>query len=188
MARANGPDLIILDRMLPELEGLAVLEAVRAAGLETPVILLSALSTIDEKVKGLRAGGDDYLTKPFAFSELLARLEALLRRRSHQENIVTRLTCHDLELDLLTHKVKRGGEAIELLPREFRLLEFLLRHQGQLVTRSMLLEGVWEYYFDPQTNVIDVHISRLRQKIDKGHSPPLIHTMRGTGYILKAGD
>jgi len=186
LATAKQHDLIVLDRMLPGLDGLAVLGAIRATGQETPIILLSALSTIDEKVQGLRAGGDDYLTKPFAFSELLARLEALLRRHSHRQNIVTKLVCHDLEVDLLTHKVKRGGNVIEILPREFRLLEFLLRHQGQLVTRSMLLEGVWEYYFDPQTNVIDVHISRLRHKIDKGHSPPLIHTLRGEGYMLKA--
>ena len=188
LATSRDLDIIILDRMLPELDGLAVLQALRAAGVLTPVILLSALGTTDEKVKGLKAGSDDYLSKPFAFSELLARIEALNRRRAAEPEVVTRLVCEDLEMDLLKHQVRRGGKTIEMLPREFRLLEFLLRHQGQLVTRTMLLEGVWEYYFDPQTNVVDVHISRLRQKIDKGHAVQLIHTLRGAGYMLKPGE
>jgi two-component system, OmpR family, response regulator len=182
-------DAIILDRMLPKLDGLAVLKAVRAAGLATPVIILSALSSLDERVIGLNEGSDDYLAKPFAFSELLARLEALLRRPARgavQTSIETHLRCADLEVDLLSRKVSRAGKPITLQPREFRLLEYLLRHKDQAVTRTMLLEGVWDYHFDPQTNVIDVHISRLRQKIDKDHATPLLHTVRGAGYMLSA--
>jgi two-component system, OmpR family, response regulator len=184
-ATDGGYGLVILDRMLPGLDGLSVVQALRAAGIPTPVLILSALGQVDDRVKGLRAGGDDYLTKPFAFAELLARVEALLRRKSAPPQEVTRLTLGDLEMDLLRREVRRGGRLIDLKPREFRLLEFLLRHAGQVVTRTMLLEGVWDYHFDPQTNVIDVHISRLRQKIDKGFEPPLLHTVRGAGYIMR---
>ena len=182
----GGFDLIILDRMLPSLDGLSVAAALRAAGVETPALILSALGQVDDRVKGLRAGGDDYLTEPFAFAELLARVEALLRRKSAPPREVTRLSLGDLEMDLLRREVRRSGRNIELKPREFRLLEFLMRHAGQVVTRTMLLEGVWDYHFDPQTNVIDVHISRLRQKIDKGFEPPLLHTVRGAGYVMRA--
>ncbi len=186
MATEGKHDLIIMDRMLPSLDGLSVLQALRAAKVDIPVIFLSALSTLDERVKGLRAGSDDYMVKPFAFSELLARVEILLRRPRAGATQDTRLTCADLDVDLLTRRVTRSGTEIELQPREFRLLEFLLRRQGQIVTRTMLLEGVWDHYFDPQTNVVDVHISRLRHKIDKGFEPSLIHTVRGAGYTLVA--
>jgi two-component system OmpR family response regulator len=176
---------VILDRMLPGMDGMAVLSALRAAGVDTPVIILSALGSLDERVKGLKAGSDDYLVKPFAFAELLARIEALERRgASGREAVVTTLTCADLSMDLLAHKVDRGGHRIELQPREFRLLEYLMRHAGQVVTRTMLLEGVWDYHFDPGTNVIDVHISRLRKKIDTLPGPALLHTIRGAGYML----
>jgi two-component system, OmpR family, response regulator len=185
-ATEGGFDLIILDRMLPGLDGLSVVAAVRAAGVQTPVLILSALGQVDDRVKGLRAGGDDYLTKPFSFAELLARVEALLRRKSAPQQEVTRLAVADLEMDLLRREVRRAGKPIELKPREFRLLEYLMRHAGQVVTRTMLLEGVWDYHFDPQTNVIDVHVSRLRQKIDKGFEPPLLHTVRGAGYVMRA--
>ncbi|MCI0431180.1 MAG: response regulator transcription factor [Rhodospirillales bacterium] len=185
-ATGGGYDLAILDRMLPGLDGLSVVQALRAAGILTPVLILSALGQVDDRVKGLRAGGDDYLTKPFAFAELLARVEALLRRKSAPPQEVTRLILGDLEMDLLRREVRRGGRPIELKPREFRLLEYLLRHAGHVVTRTMLLEGVWDYHFDPQTNVIDVHISRLRQKIDRGFDPPLLHTVRGAGYVMRA--
>ena len=177
-------DLIIVDRMLPELDGLAVVKAMRVAKVTTPVLFLSALGQVDDRVSGLKAGADDYLTKPFAFSELLARIEALLRRRSAPA-VQTRLAVGDLEMDLLSRQVKRAGQGIELQPREFRLLEYLMRHAGQVVTRTMLLEGVWDYHFDPQTNVIDVHISRLRQKIDPEGSRPLLQTVRGAGYRLR---
>lgn len=188
LATSGQHDLIVLDRMLPSLDGLSVLQALRAAMIDVPVIILSALNTLDERVKGLRAGSDDYLVKPFAFTELLARIEVLMRRprAGMRSATVTELRAADLAMDLLSRKVSRGGREIELQPREFRLLEFLLRHQGQVVTRTMLLEGVWDYYFDPNTNVIDVHISRLRQKIDKDHAEPLIHTVRGAGYMLAA--
>jgi two-component system OmpR family response regulator len=185
MATGGGYDALIVDRMLPGMDGLAVIGALRAADVHTPALILSALGAVDDRVKGLRAGGDDYLVKPFAFSELLARLEALLRRGGGG-NATTRLALGDLEMDLLARKVRRGGQDIDLLPREFRLLEFLLRRAGQVVTRTMLLENVWDYHFDPQTNVIDVHISRLRQKIDKGFERPLLHTVRGAGYRLAA--
>ncbi|MDB5698103.1 MAG: two-component system, OmpR family, response regulator [Alphaproteobacteria bacterium] len=176
---------VILDRMLPGMEGLAVLNAIRAAGVETPVIILSALGSTNERVKGLKAGSDDYLVKPFAFSELLARLEALQRRgAANAEAVVTALTCGDLSMDLLSHRAERAGTRIDLQPREFRLLEFLLRNQGHVVTRTMMLEEVWDYHFDPGTNVIDVHISRLRKKIDESGHPPLLHTVRGVGYML----
>jgi two-component system OmpR family response regulator len=184
-ATSGSFDAIIMDRMLPGLDGLSVLQALRAANISTPVLILSALGQVDDRVKGLKAGGDDYLSKPFAFSELLARIEALLRRRDAQ-SVETKLAVGDLELDLLTRQVRRAGKPIELQPRELRLLEYLMRHAGQVVTRTMLLEGVWDYHFDPQTNVIDVHISRLRQKLDKGFDRPLLHTMRGAGYSIRA--
>ncbi len=178
-------DAMVVDRMLPGLDGLAVVQALRGQGIDTPVLILSALGQVDDRVRGLKAGGDDYLTKPYAFAELLARLEALLRR-ANPASAETRLKLADLEIDLLARTVRRAGRAIELKPREFALLEFLLRHAGQVVTRTMLLEGVWGYHFDPQTNVIDVHVSRLRQKIDKGFGRPLLHTVRGVGYCLRA--
>jgi two-component system OmpR family response regulator len=176
---------IVLDRMLPGMDGLAVLGAARAAGVDTPVIILSALGSTDERVKGLKAGSDDYLSKPFAFSELLARVEALQRRRGAAgEAVVTRLGCADLTMDLLSRRVERAGERVDLQPREFRLLELLLRNQGQVVTRTMMLEEVWDYHFDPGTNVIDVHISRLRKKIDDRGCAALLHTVRGVGYTF----
>src|SRR5271165_5329773 len=185
MASSGDYDAIVLDRMLPRMDGLALLGALRAADIGTPALILSALGSVDDRVKGLRAGGDDYLVKPFAFSELLARIEALLRRGTGTTT-TTKLRVADLELDLLTRGVKRAGTAIEVLPREFRLLEYLMRNAGHVVTRTMLLEHVWDYHFDPQTNVIDVHVSRLRQKIDKSFDSPLLHTVRGAGYCLRA--
>ncbi len=186
LAASEPFDAIILDRMLPGgIDGLRLLETLRAQDNHTPVLFLSALGQVDDRVKGLKAGGDDYLTKPFAFSELLARVEAL-GRRGKGEGPLTRLVVGDLELDLLSRAVKRAGQKIDLQPREFRLLEYLMRHAGQVVTRTMLLEGVWDYHFDPQTNVIDVHVSRLRQKIDKPYPTGLIHTVRNAGYMLRA--
>lgn len=187
MAMDESYDILIVDRMLPGLDGLVLIETLRKSGNRTPVMILSALGDVDQRVRGLRAGGDDYLTKPFSFSELLARIEALLRRGTAGGR-ETVLRVGDLEMDLLAHSVRRGGRTIDLQPREFRLLEFLMRHAGHVVTRTMLLEGVWDYHFDPQTNVIDVHISRLRQKIDKGFDKPLIHTIRGVGYSLRAAE
>ncbi len=184
LAAGGGYDVLILDRMLPKLDGLAILRTLRASGDSTPVLILSALGEVEDRVAGLRAGGDDYLVKPFAFSELHARLEALARRRVG-EAPTTRLQVADLDMDLLAREVRRGGSLIPLQPREFRLLEYLMRHAGQVVTRTMLLEQVWDYHFDPQTNVIDVHISRLRAKIDKGHEQALLHTVRGAGYVLR---
>ncbi|HEY7817286.1 MAG TPA: response regulator transcription factor, partial [Vicinamibacteria bacterium] len=178
-------DAIVLDRMLPGLDGLSLLKSLRERGRRTPILILSALGEVDDRVEGLTRGGDDYLVKPFAFSELLARLEALHRRRDG-DSAKTWLKVADLEMDLLARRVKRAGKPIELQPREFRLLEYLMRHSGQVVTRTMLLEKVWDYHFDPQTNVIDVHVSRLRSKIDKGFDPPLLHTVRGAGYALRA--
>jgi two-component system OmpR family response regulator len=185
LARALGEsyDVLVVDRMLPSLEGLAVIEALRKQK-QTPVLIVSALGDVDERVRGLRAGGDDYLVKPFAFAELLARIEVLGRRLSGVP-AQTHLRVADLEMDLLARSVRRGGRAIDLKPREFRLLEYLIRHAGQVVTRTMLLESVWDYHFDPQTNVIDVHVSRLRQKIDRGFDRPLLHTVRGSGYSLR---
>ena len=185
LATSGTYDVLVVDRMLPGMDGLSVIGALRAAETRTPVLILSALGGVDDRVKGLRAGGDDYLVKPFAFSELLARLEALLRRGAAPA-AQTKLRVDELEMDLLARTVKRGAQAIDLLPREFRLLEYLMRHAGQVVTRTMLLEHVWDYHFDPQTNVIDVHISRLRQKIDKGFPHALLHTVRGAGYSLRA--
>jgi two-component system, OmpR family, response regulator len=184
-AATGAWDVLIVDRMLPGLDGLSLVRHLRATGIATPVLFLSALGEVDDRVKGLRAGGDDYLVKPYAFSELLARVENLGRRQS-AALVATRLRAADLELDLLTRKVTRAGKIIDLQPREFQLLETLLRHPGQVMTRTMLLETVWDYHFDPQTNVIDVHISRLRQKIDRGFDVPLIHTVRGAGYCLRA--
>ena len=185
-ARGQTFDILIVDRMLPKRDGLSIIQALRAEGHRTPVLILSALGEVDDRVKGLKAGGDDYLTKPFALAELLARIEALARRFSPEE-ATTRYTVGDLVLDRLTHKVSRGGENILLQPREFRLLEYLMRHADQVVTRTMLLENVWDYHFDPQTNVIDVHISRLRGKIDKTFDNPLLHTVRGAGYMIRDG-
>src|SRR5579859_615662 len=184
LASTGRYDAIILDRMLPDgIDGLAIIEALRKTKNKTPILILSALGEIDDKIKGLRAGGDDYLTKPFAFGELLARLDALVRRAQGGE-VETALTVGDLKMDLLAHRVTRAGQTISLKPREFALLEFLLRHAGQVVTRTMLLENVWDYHFDPQTNVIDVHMSKLRQKIDAQFETPLLQTVRGVGYRL----
>jgi two-component system, OmpR family, response regulator len=181
-------DVVILDRMLPGgVDGLAIIATMRNLGKTTPVLILSAMASLDERVRGLRGGGDDYLTKPFAFSELLARLDALMRRSAMQEDS-RELSIGDLRLDLRTRRAERAGKPIALQPREFRLLEYLVRHKGQVVTRTMLLESVWDYYFDPQTNVIDVQISRLRHKIDRGFSPPLLHTVRGIGYMISADE
>jgi two-component system OmpR family response regulator len=177
-------DVIITDRMLPHLDGLAIVQVLRQQGRTTPVLVLSALGTVDDRVKGLRAGGDDYLTKPFAFAELLARVEALLRRKTGPQ-ATTVLHVADLELDLLGRRAIRAGKELDLTAREFTLLEFLVRRTGQVVTRTMLLEGVWDLQFDPQTNLVDVHISRLRQAVDKGFDKPLIHTVRGAGYIVR---
>ncbi|MBS0589605.1 MAG: response regulator transcription factor [Proteobacteria bacterium] len=182
-ARDEHWDALVLDRMLGARDGLEVLQALRRAGKRTPVLILSALATLDERVRGLRAGGDDYLAKPFAPSELSARIEALLRRSAALDG-ARQLAIADLRLDLDSRRVERAGQAILLQPREFRLLEYFVRHRDQVVTRGMLLEAVWDYHFDPQTNVIDVQISRLRTKIDKGHALPLLHTLRGIGYLL----
>lgn len=184
MALEQRYDAMVVDRMLPALDGLSLIKTLRNADNKTPALILSALGEIDDRVNGLRAGGDDYLVKPFAFTELLARLEALVRR-SASETPETVLRVGDLEMDLLARFVKRAGRVIDLQPREFRLLEYLMRHRGQVVTRTMLLENVWDYHFDPQTNVIDVHVSRLRRKIDRDFDHPLLHTVRGAGYMLR---
>ncbi|HWW81000.1 MAG TPA: response regulator transcription factor [Steroidobacteraceae bacterium] len=180
-------DLVVTDRMLPHVDGLAIIQIMRQKGITTPVLVLSALGSVDDRVKGLKAGGDDYLTKPFAFVELLARIEALSRRRSSVPD-ATKLKVADLDFDLLARRVTRGGREIELTARELKLLEFLMRRAGQVVTRTMLLEGVWDLHFDPQSNLIDVHISRLRQAIDRGSDRQLIHTIRGSGYVLRTED
>lgn len=185
LALSRPYDVAVIDRMLPKLDGLKLVQELRDHGNATPVLFLSALSEVDDRVKGLKAGGDDYLTKPYAFVELLARIDALMRRRQ-PSSVKTKLQVGDLELDLLTRAAKRNSTSIDLQPREFRLLEYLMRHAGQVVTRTMLLESVWEYHFDPQTNVIDVHISRLRAKIDKGFEPQLLQTVRGAGYMIRA--
>jgi two-component system OmpR family response regulator len=187
LAIDRGYDALIVDRMLPGMDGLAMIQTLRSRGATTPVLILSALSRVDERVRGLRAGGDDYLVKPYAFSELQARIESLLRRKEATRE-VTKLKVADLEMDLLARQVHRAGRRIDLQPREFSMLEYLMRSAGHVVTRTMLLEAVWNYHFDPQTNVIDVHISRLRQKIDKGFDQPLLHTVRGAGYCLRAQD
>lgn len=185
LALSGNFDVLVVDRMLPRLDGLSVVQALRSEKVATPVLFLSALGEVNDRIRGLRAGGDDYLTKPFAFAELQARIEALARR-ANPESINTKLTLGDLEMDLLAHTVSRAGRSIDLQPREFQLLEYLMRHAGQVVTRTMLLENVWEYHFDPRTNVIDVHISRLRSKIDRNFPAPLLHTVRGAGYTLRA--
>lgn len=186
MAMSGGFDVLVIDRMLPGGDGLSLVRALREAHVSTPVLFLSALGEVGDRIRGLRSGGDDYLVKPFAFAELQARLEALARRGHSEAAETTRLAVADLEMNLLTRSVSRGGQAVDLQPREFRLLEYLMRHAGQVVTRTMLLENVWEYHFDPRTNVIDVHISRLRAKIDKNFSSSLLHTVRGAGYMLRA--
>jgi two-component system, OmpR family, response regulator len=188
LASDGSYDAIILDRMLPAMDGMAVLNALRAADIATPVIILSALGTADDRVAGLKAGSDDYLVKPFAFAELLARVQLLVRRGDKGSAVLTKLVCEDLEVDLLSRKVRRGDALIDLQPREFRLLEYLMRHADQVVTRTMLLEGVWDYHFDPGTNVIDVHVSRLRRKLDVEDRQPLLHTVRGAGYRLGPAD
>jgi len=185
LATTERYDVMVVDRMLPGLDGLSIIQAVRGAGNSTPALILSALGKVDDRVRGLKAGGDDYLVKPYAFAELLARIEAL-ERRANPAVPETRLKVENLEMDLLARTVSRAGRDIDVQPREFRLLEYLMRHAGQVVTRTMLLENVWEYHFDPQTNLIDVHISRLRQKVDKDFDQPLIHTVRGAGYTLRA--
>ncbi len=185
MAGAGDYDAYVIDRMLPKMDGVTLLSRRRADGDETPALFLSALGEVDDRVKGFKAGGDDYLVKPYAFPELLARVEALGRRRTQAPAAVTtRYAVADLEIDVITRTVRRAGKKIDLQPREFRLLEYLMRHAGQVVTRTMLLENVWEYHFDPQTNVIDVHISRLRSKIDKDFDKPLLKTIRGAGYTI----
>lgn len=184
LATGEAYDAIVLDRLMPQMDGLSMLAALRATGSRVPVLILSALGQVDERIKGLRAGGDDYLVKPFATAELLARLE-VITRRGLMPAVENRLRVADLELDRMAHTVRRGGEVIALKPQEYRVLEFLMRHAGQVVTRTMLLEGVWDYHFDPQTNVIDVHLSRLRAKVDKAPWVPLIHTLRGAGYSMR---
>ncbi len=185
MAAAGDYDVMIVDRMLPGMDGLNIIKTIRATGNQTPVLILSALGDVDARVEGLRGGGDDYLTKPFSFTELMARLDVLARRTRAGGETETVLKVADLEMDLLARTVKRNGMNIDVQPREFRLLEYLMRHADQVVTRTMLLEKVWDYHFDPQTNVIDVHISRLRSKIDKGFEKPLLQTIRGAGYMLR---
>lgn len=184
-AQSQVFDVLIVDRMLPGRDGLSVIQTLRAEGNLTPALVLSALGKVEDRVAGLQAGGDDYLIKPYAFAELLARIDALGRRLA-QPTQETKLFVEDLEMDLLSREVTRAGKPVDLQPREFRLLEYLMRHAGQLVTRTMLLENVWDYHFDPQTNLIDVHISRLRQKVDKDFPKALIQTVRGSGYILKS--
>lgn len=188
LATSEDFDALVVDRMLPQIDGLAIVSALRTSDRRVPVLILSALGEVTDRVKGLRAGGDDYLVKPFAAAELLARLEALVRRSAGRAANETALAVGGLEVDLLAREARRDGRQIELQPREFRLLEFLMRNAGTVVTRTMLLENVWDYHFDPQTNVIDVHISRLRSKIDKGFDRPLIHTVRGAGYVLRDAD
>jgi two-component system OmpR family response regulator len=184
LATSESYDALVVDRMLPQVDGLTVVQTLRASNKSVPVLFLSALGEVDDRIRGLEAGGDDYLTKPFAFSELKARLDALIRRSKSVDSPVTQLIVEDLVMDLLSRSVARNDEAIDLQPREFRLLEYLMQHAGQAVTRTMLLEHVWDYHFDPQTNVIDVHISRLRAKIDKGFDKSLLQTVRGVGYRL----
>jgi two-component system, OmpR family, response regulator len=187
LAHEGGYEVAVVDRMLPKMDGLSLVSALRAQKNETPVLILSALGQVDDRVRGLRAGGDDYLAKPYAFSELLARVEALARRRPKGAPEETVYRLGDLMLDRLSHKVTRAGEEITLQPREFRLLEYLMQNAGKVVTRTMLLEHVWDYHFDPQTNVIDVHVSRLRAKIDRDFDAPLLHTVRGAGYMIRDG-
>jgi two-component system OmpR family response regulator len=187
LAAGEPYDVIVLDRMLPEVDGLAILRTIRASGVKTPVLLLTALGGIDDRVQGLEAGSDDYLVKPFAMAELLARINALARRPPTQD-VQTFFQVADLKLDLLTRQVSRGGQRIELQPREFQLLEYLMRHAGRVVTRTMLLESVWDFHFDPKTNIVETHMSRLRAKVDRGRRQELIHTVRGAGYCVRAPD
>ena len=187
LAAGEPYDVIVLDRMLPELDGLAILRTIRAAGVKTPVLVLTALGGIDDRVEGLDAGGDDYLVKPFAFAELLARVNALARRPPTQD-ARTEFAVADLRLDLLKRTVTRAGQRIDLQAREFQLLEYLLRHAGRVVTRTMLLESVWDFHFDPKTNIVETHMSRLRGKVDRGFAHELIHTVRGAGYTLREPD
>ena len=187
LAAGEPYDVIVLDRMLPNLDGLAILRTIRASGVKTPVLLLTALGGIDDRVEGLEAGGDDYLVKPFAIAELLARINALARRPP-QQDVQTVLQVADLRMDLLKRTVTRAGARIELQPREFQLLEYLMRHAGRVVTRTMLLESVWDFHFDPKTNIVETHMSRLRGKVDRGHARELIHTVRGAGYCLREPD
>jgi two-component system OmpR family response regulator len=188
LAASEPYDAIVMDRMLPGgIDGLAIIEALRKTGNKVPILILSALSDVDDRIRGLKSGGDDYLVKPFAFGELLARLDALLRR-SQDARAETTLTLDDLAMDLLSHKVTRAGKAVVLQPREFKLLEYLMRHANQVVTRTMLLENVWDYNFDPQTNVVDVHVSKLRQKIDAGGARHLLRTIRNAGYMMTVDD
>jgi two-component system OmpR family response regulator len=188
LAASEPYDVIVMDRMLPgNIDGLGIIEAVRKAGNKTPILILSALSDVDDRIRGLKSGGDDYLVKPFAFGELLARIDALVRR-SQESHVETTLVLDDLHVNLVSRKVTRGGKTVSLQPREFKLLEYLMRHANQVVTRTMLLENVWDYHFDPQTNVIDVHVSKLRQKIDAGSERPLLRTIRNAGYMLTADD
>ena len=188
LAASEPYDVIIMDRMLPgDIDGLGIIAAVRKAGSKTPILILSALSDVDDRIRGLKSGGDDYLVKPFAFGELLARLDALVRR-SQESHAETTLVVDDLCVNLVSRKVTRGGKSVTLQPREFKLLEYLMRHANQVVTRTMLLENVWDYHFDPRTNVIDVHVSKLRQKIDAGSERPLLRTIRNAGYMLTADD
>jgi two-component system OmpR family response regulator len=188
LAASEPYDVIIMDRMLPgDIDGLGIIAAVRKTGNKTPILILSALSDVDDRIRGLTSGGDDYLVKPFAFGELLARLDALVRR-SQESHVETTLVVDDLHVNLVSRKVTRGGKTVTLQPREFKLLEYLMRHANQVVTRTMLLENVWDYHFDPRTNVIDVHVSKLRQKIDAGSERPLLRTIRNAGYMLTADD
>src|SRR6202022_2971709 len=186
LAGTGDYDVLVIDRMLPKRDGLSLIGSLREKGNRTPALILSALGQVDDRIKGLRAGGDDYLPKPYSFAELLARVEVLSRRHGGPAEETT-YRVGDLELDRLSHRVARGKDELTLQPREFRLLEYLMKHAGQVVTRTMLLENVWDYHFDPQTNVIDVHISRLRSKIDKGFERPLLHTVRGAGYMMRHG-
>jgi len=185
LATTEQYDVMVTDRMLPEVDGLTIIKTLRSSDNTTPILILSALGDVDDRVKGLRAGGDDYLVKPFAFSELLARIEVLAKRGNGQQAAETTLSAGDVTIDLLSRKVHRHGRTIDLQSREFRLLEYLMKHKGQIVTRTMLLESVWDYHFDPQTNVIDVHISRLRKKLEIEGAPPVIKTIRGSGYLIE---
>jgi two-component system OmpR family response regulator len=187
LATGGGHDVLVVDRMLPKLDGLGMVRALRAAGVSAPAIFLTARAGVGDRVEGLDAGADDYLAKPFAFAELLARINALARRPALQAD-ATMLAVGDLQMDLLKRRVTRAGQRIDLQPREFRLLEYLMRRQGQVVTRTMLLEGVWDFHFDPKTSVVETHVSRLRAKIDRGHARALIHTLRGQGYVVRADD
>jgi two-component system OmpR family response regulator len=188
LAASEPYDVVVMDRLLPgSVDGLGIIAALRKSGSKVPILILSALSDVDERIRGLQSGGDDYLVKPFAFGELLARLDALVRR-AQDNSAETILVVDDLNVDLLSRKVSRGGKPVSLQPREFKLLEYLMRHANQVVTRTMLLENVWDYRFDPQTNVVDVHVSKLRHKIDAGFARPLLRTIRNAGYMLTADD